>query len=155
MIPCVGLITVLEMLPRAGHSQSRLLDQLGQFPFGILKAESTSCPGSEGPRASPGCAGRAVTSENSRAAPALGAPTAPGLCPGHGHGPTCHPGLGDSWGGTTGQGMGRRSLLSRLVSATAALGSAVPGCHRDRPVLCPRVLAGPPALPCPQPRLAG
>lgn len=153
MTLCVGLIVVLEMLPRAGQSQSRLLDQLGHFAFGILKAKSSSCPGSEGPRPRQGCPGRAVTSEHSRAALALGAPTAPGLCP------ACHPGLGDSCGGTTCQGDGQdRSLLSRLVSPTGASGSAVLGCVLGQGQTCaallhPRVPAGPPALLCPQHRL--
>lgn len=79
------------MLPRAGHSQSRPLDQLGQLAtaFGVLlRVRSTSCPGSQGLKLDQGCSGRAVTSQHARAAHAVGvqpaspaAPAAPGLLP--------------------------------------------------------------------------
>lgn len=75
---CVGLELVLEMLLRAGRSQSRLLDQLGQLAtaFGVLlRVRSTSCPGSQGLKLDQGCSGQAVTSQYARAAHAFGGAT--------------------------------------------------------------------------------
>lgn len=142
-IPCVGLIVVLEMLPRAGQSQFRLLDQLGHFASGILKAKSTSCPGSEGPRPRQGFPGRAVTSEHPRAAPALGHRLLRGCA------------LPVTLGSVT-------AVVARPVRGMGSRGASPPGWFhpqepralwssgvswaRDKPELHPRVLAGTPAL---------